>query len=328
MAAALAATFFASAVLVALPITFFATVGAIIAVGARPVFVDIDDRYQIDVSLIDKSITPQTKAILPVHWGGASPDMKTIMEKAQKWGLKVVEDACMVPGGYVHNRHAGTMGNISAWSMHPLKPLNVMGDGGMVSTDDDELASWMRMYRNHGMVDRNHNSIWGVNMRLQPLQAIVAKNESRTAKYIAELQSYQAEVASVVQEYTQNLQGDGYISARGGAGSINGGGGGSGGGLGGGLSQPGFPDPDGSGGQGDLFSQLRSNRELQINRDFDELGKSQVANLQSRGLGSSSLAGNIGTGIERDKQRAFTDVGTNILDRKINFQQQKSFIII
>ena len=176
------------------PITFFATVGAIIAVGARPVFVDIDERYQIDVNLIDKSITPQTKAILPVHWGGASPDMKTIMEKAQKRGLKVVEDACMVPGGYVHNRHAGTMGNISAWSMHPLKPLNVMGDGGMVSTNDDGLADWMRMYRNHGMVDRDHNSIWGVNMRLQPLQAIVAGHFLKSINETVEIRNKNAQI--------------------------------------------------------------------------------------------------------------------------------------
>ena len=179
---------------ISVPITFYATIGAIMAVGARPVFVDINDRYQMDESLIAKAITPKTKAILPVHWGGASPDMQAIMGIAQKHGLKVIEDACMVPGGYAHKRHAGTLGNISAWSMHPLKPLNVMGDGGMVSTDDDELADWMRMYRNHGMVDRNHNSIWGVNMRLQPLQAIVAGHILKTLNETVEIRNKNAQI--------------------------------------------------------------------------------------------------------------------------------------
>ena len=78
--------------------------------------------------------------------------------------------------------------------MHPLKPLNVMGDGGMVSTDDDELADWMRMYRNHGMVDRNHNSIWGVNMRLQPLQAIVAGHILKTVNETVEMRNRNAQI--------------------------------------------------------------------------------------------------------------------------------------
>lgn len=179
---------------ISVPITFYATVGAIIAVGARPVFVDIDDRYQMDESLIPKVITEKTKAILPVHWGGASPNMPAIMKIAQKYGLKVVEDACMAPGGYAHKGHAGTLGHISAWSMHPLKPLNVMGDGGMVSTDNDEIASWMRMYRNHGMVDRDHNSIWGVNMRLQPLQAVVAGHMIKTVDETVEIRNKNAQI--------------------------------------------------------------------------------------------------------------------------------------
>lgn len=160
--------------------TFFASIGAIVAVGARPVFVDIDDRYQIDVNLIQAAITPKTKAILPVHWAGASPDMQAVMDLASEFNLKVIEDACMAPGGSVNGVPSGTLGHANAWSMHPLKPLNVMGDGGMVSTDDDDLADWMRMYRNHGMVDRDHNRIWGVNMRLQPLQAIVGSGVLKT----------------------------------------------------------------------------------------------------------------------------------------------------
>lgn len=167
---------------ISVPITFYATIGAIVAVGARPVLVDCDDRYQINTKLIPEAITPRTKAILPVHWGGASPDMPEIMSIADKCRIKVVEDACMAPGGEIQGRHAGTFGHANGWSMHPLKPLHVMGDGGMVSTDDNDLAAWMRIYRNHGMIDRDHNIIWGVNMRLQPLQAVVGSHVLKTVE--------------------------------------------------------------------------------------------------------------------------------------------------
>jgi dTDP-3-amino-2,3,6-trideoxy-4-keto-D-glucose/dTDP-3-amino-3,4,6-trideoxy-alpha-D-glucose/dTDP-2,6-dideoxy-D-kanosamine transaminase len=166
--------------------TFYASIGAIVAVGAKPVFVDIDDAYQINVAGIEKAITSKTKAILPVYWGGESPEMNTLVQVAKKYNLKVIEDACMAPGGYINNKRSGTFGDVSAWSMHPLKPLNVMGDGGMVSTDDPDLAKWMRMYRNHGMIDRDNNSIWGVNMRLQPLQAVVASKVLKTVDQTVE----------------------------------------------------------------------------------------------------------------------------------------------
>ena len=179
---------------ISVPITFYATIGAIVAVGARPVFVDIDDRYQIDINNISKTITSQTKAILPVHWGGTSPDMPEIMKIAEDFGLKVVEDACMAPGGDIKGKHPGTFGHANAWSMHPLKPLNVMGDGGMVSTNDDALAEWMRMYRNHGMIDRDHNAIWGVNMRLQPLQAVVASHVLKTVPETVEIRNRNAHI--------------------------------------------------------------------------------------------------------------------------------------
>ena len=162
--------------------TFYATVGAIVASGAKPVFVDCDDRFQIDANLIGAAITPRTKAILPVHWGGASPDMERIIALAKGHNLTVVEDACPAVGAYVGGKHAGSFGLVNAFSMHPLKPLNVMGDGGLVVTNDDAVAAWMSKYRNHGMVDRNHIEFWGVNMRLQPLQAVVASRVLDTVK--------------------------------------------------------------------------------------------------------------------------------------------------
>jgi len=174
--------------------TFYASIGAIVAVGAKPVFVDIDERYQMNPNLIEAAITSNTKAILPVHWGGASPDMQAIIFLAKKFNLKVIEDACMAPGGKINGINSGTFGDANAWSMHPLKPLNVMGDGGMVTTDNDDLAKWMRMYRNHGMVDRDHNPIWGVNMRLQPLQAIVASHVLKTVEETVRIRNINASI--------------------------------------------------------------------------------------------------------------------------------------
>ena len=156
--------------------TFYATVGAIVAVGATPVLIDSDDRFQINSDLIEQNLTSKTKAVLPVHWGGGSPNIKKISEICKKHNLFMVEDACMGIGASIDKRPAGTFGHVNAFSMHPLKSLNVMGDGGMVITDDDKLASWMRKFRNHGMIDRDHIEFWGVNMRLQPLQAIVASH--------------------------------------------------------------------------------------------------------------------------------------------------------
>ena len=156
--------------------TFYATVGAIVAVGARPVLVDCDKNYQIDPKRIEEAITEKTKAVIPVHWGGASPNMEKIVSICKKHNLCIVEDACMGIGATLKGKPAGTFGLVNAFSMHPLKSLNVMGDGGMVVTNDDQIADWMFKYRNHGMVDRDNIDFWGVNMRLQPLQAIVASN--------------------------------------------------------------------------------------------------------------------------------------------------------
>lgn len=154
--------------------SFYATTGAIVAVGAKPIFVDCDKRYQIDISSIEKAINKKTKAILPVHWGGASPNMLAINKIAKKYDLLVIEDACMGIGAKINNKSPGTFGLIGAFSMHPLKSLNVMGDGGMVVTNDKSIYQWMLKYRNHGMVDRDNIEFWGVNFRIQPLQAIVA----------------------------------------------------------------------------------------------------------------------------------------------------------
>ena len=154
--------------------TFYATVGAIVAVGARPVFVDVDDQYAIDAGRVEEAITPRTRAILPVYWTGLPPDMPAIMGIARRHRLRVVEDACPATGAAYAGKAAGSFGDAAGFSMHPLKPLHVWGDGGAVTTDDDQAADWLRRYRNHGMVNRDEIEMWGVNQRLQTVQAVVA----------------------------------------------------------------------------------------------------------------------------------------------------------
>jgi aminotransferase EvaB len=174
--------------------SFYATTGAIVEVGAKPVFVDSDDRYQINVEKIEEVITKRTKAILPVHWGGASPDMKKIIQISKKYNLKIIEDACMGIGAKLNSRRPGTFGEVNAFSMHPLKSLNVMGDGGMVVTNSDKIANWLKKYRNHGMIDRDNIEIWGINNRLQPLQAVVAIIELKKVDQIIKKRNLNAKI--------------------------------------------------------------------------------------------------------------------------------------
>lgn len=162
---------------VTVPNSFVATVGAIVAVGAKPVFVDSDERYQIDASQIAGAITSRTRAVMPVHWAGCPADIEAVLEVADRYGLAVVEDACPSVGARVNGRSVGTFGRVNAFSMHPLKPLNVWGDGGIAVTDDDEAADFLRLYHNHGLKDRDHVEFWGVNTRLQPVQAVVASRQ-------------------------------------------------------------------------------------------------------------------------------------------------------
>jgi aminotransferase EvaB len=158
------------------PNSFYATTGAIVAVGATPRFVDVDQRYQIDPERIEDAITKNTKAILPVYWAGAAPDMTSIYQIAVRNNLSVLEDACMAIGGkYKDPKRIKTA--LLAFSMHPLKSLNVMGDGGVIATNDKDAYEWIKKYRNHGMVDRDNIDFWGENIRIQPLQAIVASIE-------------------------------------------------------------------------------------------------------------------------------------------------------
>lgn len=155
--------------------TFYATVGAIAEVGARPVFVDCDDTFCMDVDQLESAITPKTKAIVPVHLTGDVAEMPRIMEIADRHGLPVLEDGCQSLMGEYRGRRVGTWGIATAFSMHPLKIINVWGDAGVVVTNDDDMNVRLRLLRNHGLRNRDEMEILGYNSRLDSLQAVVGK---------------------------------------------------------------------------------------------------------------------------------------------------------
>ena len=168
------------------PYTFFATIGAIVTAGARPVFVDIRPDYNIDPSRIEAAITPRTKVILPVHWSGKPCDMDPIMNIAQRHSLAVVEDACHAVKATYKGRPAGSLGTIGCFSFHPLKNLNVWGDGGIATTGSSEISDRLRLLRNHGLLNRDECAVFAYNSRLDTVQAVVARHLLQKLENITE----------------------------------------------------------------------------------------------------------------------------------------------
>jgi len=164
--------------------TFYATGGAIATTGARPVFVDCRDDFCIDVDKIERAITPKTKAIVPVHLMGAMSNMPRILEIAKAHGLEVVEDACQGMGAELNGKRSGSFGVAGSFSLHPLKNLNVWGDGGIITTNSLELAEKLKKLRNHGLRDRDHCDFFGYNCRLDTLHAVVGLHIVETFDWI------------------------------------------------------------------------------------------------------------------------------------------------
>lgn len=174
------------------PYSFFATAEAISRVGAIPVFVDIDENsYNIDVDKIEDSITERTKAIIPVHLFGQPAVMDKIMEIANRYNLKVIEDACQAMGATFNNQKTGALGHAGCFSFFPTKNLGGYGDGGIVTTNDEELARQIRILRAHGSSKKYYNTVIGYISRLDEIQAAILRvklkqldkwNELRRAK--------------------------------------------------------------------------------------------------------------------------------------------------
>lgn len=177
------------------PFSFFATAESISNVGAKPVFVDIDPvSFNLDPRQIEVAITPRTKAILPVHLFGRPVAMGQMMELAQKHELKVIEDCAQSFGARywgdcaecdegcsaatrdeLRGKFTGAIGDVGAFSFFPSKNLGAYGDGGLIATNDDELAEMARMLRSHGSKQKYHNEVLGYNSRLDSIQAAILR---------------------------------------------------------------------------------------------------------------------------------------------------------
>lgn len=156
--------------------TFIATAEAICYIGAKPVFVDVDPKtFNIDVGKIEDAITSKTKAILPVHIFGQPADMTAIQSISEKHNLRVIEDCAQSFGADVNGKMTGGIGDAGCHSFFPSKNLGCYGDGGMVTTNNDDIAEKIRILRNHGSSVRYHHDVIGYNSRLDELQAVVLR---------------------------------------------------------------------------------------------------------------------------------------------------------
>ncbi len=153
--------------------TFYASLNPIIAVGAKPVFVDSKNDFNINEEEIVKKINKNTKAILPVHWAGKICNMDSIIKIAKKYNLKIIEDACHAYLSSYKNIYAGNFGDVGCFSLHPLKNVNIWGDGGVITTNNYKIYHKLLLLRNHGLKNRNELEIFGHNSRLDTVQAAI-----------------------------------------------------------------------------------------------------------------------------------------------------------
>lgn len=184
------------------PFTFFATAEMIALIGAKPVFVDIDEKtYNIDATKIEQAITKQTKAIMPVSLFGQISDMKAINEIAKKHNLAVIEDAAQSFGATQEGVRSGNLSRVATTSFFPAKPLGCYGDGGAIFTSDDALAEEIRILCNHGSKQRYIHTHIGINGRLDALQAGILNVK------LAHLDDEITKRAEVADYYDKNLKG-------------------------------------------------------------------------------------------------------------------------
>ena len=163
------------------PFTFFATVGAIVRAGAKPVFADIDPvTFNIDPAKIAEKITPKTRAIIPVHLFGQAADMDPIVALAKEHGLFIIEDACQAIGAEYKGKRVGTFAEYGAFSFFPSKNLGCFGDGGAVSCDTEERAKLLKIFRNHGQSKTYIHEYVGGNFRIDALQAAILSIKLRS----------------------------------------------------------------------------------------------------------------------------------------------------
>jgi dTDP-4-amino-4,6-dideoxygalactose transaminase len=184
------------------PNTFLATAEAITYCGAIPVFVDIDSSTaNLDPKLIERAITPRTRAILPVHLYGRPADMDPIREIAQRHNLRILEDAAQAHGAHYRGRRVGGLGHAAAFSFYPTKNLGAYGEGGALTTNDDQIAKFARAARSHGQTARYEHEFVGYNYRMDGFQGAVLRVKLR------HLYAWTARRQEIAREYRRQLVG-------------------------------------------------------------------------------------------------------------------------
>jgi len=186
---------------ITVPNSFVATAWAIANVGAKLVFVDVGDDFNINTDLIVNAVSSKTKAILPVHLTGRIADMEKIQDIATKHKLHVIEDAAQAVGATYKDNKSGSFGDTGCFSLHPLKNLHVHGDGGIITTNDEALYQKIIKMRNHGLKNRNECEFWGWNSRLDEIHAAIANLK---LDYLDDWNRRSREIASW---YTNELEG-------------------------------------------------------------------------------------------------------------------------
>jgi dTDP-4-amino-4,6-dideoxygalactose transaminase len=188
--------------------TFIATALATHQAGAKPVFVDCDEFYTIDVTKIERAITPRTKAIMPVHLYGQPADMDPILEIAKKHKLAVIEDACQAHGAEYKGRRCGSIGDIAAFSFYPGKNLGAYGDGGAITTNRADLAEQMRLLRDYGQKQKYEHLMKGYNSRLDTMQAAILRAK------LPHLDQWNAARARAAAKYNELLANSGLVTPK------------------------------------------------------------------------------------------------------------------
>ena len=169
------------------PNSFIASTAAIIHIGAIPIFVDVLDDQNIDPELIAQAITQKTKAIMPVHLTGRMARMDRIKQIAEEFNIPIIEDAAQAIGSKYRNIPSGKWGKVGCFSTHPLKNLNACGDGGFLVTDDDAIASKIKLMRNHGLSDRSTATHFGFVSRMDEVQAAILKYRIKKLNYVTRI---------------------------------------------------------------------------------------------------------------------------------------------
>jgi len=188
------------------PLSAAATALAIIHIGAKPVYVDIDsETYNIDPEKIKKAITKKTKAILPVHLYGQICDMQSIIKIAKKHNLKIIEDCAQSHGATIKNKKAGTFGDCGAFSFYPSKNLGAYGDAGCIVTNNSNIAKLARSLRDYGQINRYEHKYCGFNSRLDEIQAAILRVK------LLKLSEYNKKRVQVAKWYNESLYGIGIV---------------------------------------------------------------------------------------------------------------------